>query len=677
MTTEYLLEVRCRDQPPRLVEKVLKQLSSRLFEDLMGRGLGPEEIVTGMTPRRLFVCLRGMPRVEPAREHRELGPAVSEAYGADGVPTVVLESYLERTGVHDEDLEKIQTERGAFLGIVREVAGQQLEDVLADLVSRALVDLEWWRPMRESGPAGILSVFDGDLLPCELLGVAASRYTAGQPVLSPGLLEIRGFEDYRTQLSDLGIVVEVKSRRQALKRSFAAIAKELDGELVGGPELLDQLTAACEIPGVIHGAFDEEYLALPEEVLLAALGGRSKAFGVRGSRGLLPSFLTMMDRIEDPVGDVRSGQERAVAGSLADARFRYADDRRRPLAERSRQLAELDFHPRLGSYADKAERIRALAELGCQELGWEDVLAPSQQAAGLLKADLTTGMVRDFPALRGTVGGIYAREEGYVEAVWRTVSEHYRSRPIPGQRVGQLVGVVDRLDSLVGFLGIDQAPSGSKDPFGLRRLARGLLRILIDAEMELDLDLVAARAVLLYEDRLDRGAEELVGELQTFLAERSRHLLGQRGFSYEEIEAAAAVGTRNLPDLVDRLQALKTVREEPDFRSLVLAAKRIFNIVKDSPEFELRPEELAEGAEHDLYEALRGCRQAVDRSVDERRYEECLRSMIELVPHLDRFFAEVLVMDENERLRANRIGLLQTCRRLFWRIARLKEMTAD
>lgn len=677
MTSEYLLEIRCLEMPPRFLAKTARQLSVRLFEDLMGRGLGPEEIVTGMTPRRLMVCLRGLPEVEPERERRVLGPAADEAYDDAGEPTPELAELARSVGVEVAGLQELKTERGVYLGWVERVAGRPLPEILAELVASVVRELAWWPATRASGPTGILSLLDGEVLPCEVLGTAAGRTTTGHPVISRQPIEVASFEDYRAQLRRLGIEVEVEPRREALRQSFERIAERHQAELAGSSELLDELTAVCETPGVIEGEFDPGYLELPQEILLAALEGRARAFGLRDESGLQPRFLTVMDRGDDPAGHVRAGQEVVVAGSLADARFRYDDDRRLPLAERSRALAGLDFHPRLGSWAAKAERVGALAELACQELGWEDVLEPAQQAAGLLKVDLTTGMVRDFPSLRGTVGGLYAREEGYVEEVWRTVYEHYQQRPIPTQRVGRLVAVVDRLDSLVGSLGIGQLPNASRDPLGLRRLAQGLLRILIDAEMELDLDLMSAHAVLLYEDRLDRGAQALVNELQGFLAERSRHLLGRRGFAHDEIDAAVAVGGSSLPDLVARLRALRTVREEPDFRSLVLAAKRIFNMIKDFPELELVPGELVEGAEHDLAAALEEVRRDVERAADEHRYEDYLRALSRLVPHLDRFFAEVLVMDENERLRANRVALLQACRRLFWRIARLREMTVD
>ncbi|MCP4655912.1 MAG: glycine--tRNA ligase subunit beta, partial [bacterium] len=447
----------------------------------------------------------------------------------------------------------------------------------------------------------------------------------------------------------------------------------------------------CEIPGVVAGAFDPEYLALPGEVTLATLQQQQSAFVLssvseEGRGELLPYFVTVMDRPDDPQGVVRAGQERAAAGRLNDALFHYEADRRLPLAERSRRLDQLSFHSRLGSFAHKARRVRALVELIAGELGWHDDLDPACEAAVLLKTDLTTAMVRDFGSLRGIMGGIYAREEGYVEAVWQAIYDQYKpaslDESIPRGRSGQLVAVADRLDALVGFFGIGQAPTGSKDPLAMRRRALGLLRILIEAEMPLDLDLIAARAVLLYNDGregegLERGAEEILQALQGFLADRLRNLLGQRGFAHDEIEAAMAVGANNLPDLAARLRALRTMREASEFRSLVLAAKRIFNIVKESPEFELHPELLVEEAEKDLYANLVEVRRTVDEAADRRRYEDCLLHMEALVPSLDRFFAKVLVMDEDETLRHNRMALLQATRRVFWRMARLKEMAID
>ncbi|MEM7583097.1 MAG: glycine--tRNA ligase subunit beta [Acidobacteriota bacterium] len=685
--SEYLLEVRFQEMPRQHVFKLTKRLTTRLFEDLMGRGLGPATVTTGMTPRRMMVCFAGLPEVSADREQREIGPALEVAYD-DGEPTEALLRFADRVGAALEDLREIKTERGAYVGFVRHIPGLPLEEVLSTLVPNVLAELDWWPAVRAGGGIrGFLSLLEGEVLGFEALDTVAGATTAGHPVLSPETFPVTDFEDYLRRLRELGIEVLPEARRQAIETAIGRITDELAVELEGGDELLEQLVGSCEIPGVLFGELDPEHLRLPEEIFLAALGSRLGCFALRGAEGLRPAFLTVMDRADDPAGRVRSGYERAVDGCLVDARFNYDADRRVTLAERLRLLEDLELHPRLGAYASKATRTRALVELVCQELGWDDVLEPAQEAASLLKTDLTTRVVQDFPSLRGTIGGIFAREEGYVDAICTAISQHYRMQPIPSDRAGQVVAVADRLDTLVGFSSIDRAPSGSRDPFGLRRLTQGLIRIVIDANLELDLDLMAARAVLLFGDSLarpdageepaSRGAEQVLRELQSFLADRTRHVLGQRGFAYDEIEAAEAVGSNNLPDLVARLTALQTVREEPEFRSLVLSAKRISNIVQDSPEFELEPRDLAPGAESDLAQVLGPVRDEVDAAAKEKRYEACLRAMVRMVPELEQFFADVLVMDENEALRHNRIALLQACRRVFWRIARLKEMAVE
>ncbi len=684
---EYLLEVRSEDMPPEFQRRTIRHLATRIFEELMGRGLGPQQVSTGVTPRRLVVFLRALPGREPDREERELGPPVQEAFDDDGEPTEALLGFCERVGVTAEDLDKAKTERGEYVAAVRPIRGRPLAQALTEVVPQVLSEVRWgakagigdrfWvRPLR-----GFVSLLDGEPVAFDFGGVTAGRHTAGHPILSSESLEIADGDDYRRRMPDLGIVVSLDERRQRLHTALQEQAETLGGELVEDPELLDRLTLLCEIPGVVSGSFRAEYLELPEEVLLATLSRQESAFAVRRRGDLIPAFLTVMDRPDDPCGLVRSGQERAAAGRLSDARFYYEHDRDVTLAERCRGLDQLAFHPRLGSYADKVERLRALVELVCSELGWEEHLESALEATGLLKADLTTDMVRELPELRGTVGGIYAREEGYVESVWQAIYDHYRpasrESPIPRQAIGRVVAIADRLDTLVGFLGIGPVPSASKDPFALRRLAQGLLQILIEAELELDLDLVAARAVLLHGEALELSAEELLERLQSLLGERVANLLGQRGFAHDEIDAAMAVGKKNLPQLAARVAALSAVRRSPELGSLVLAARRIANIVRESAEFDLDQELLVEEAEVELFTRLGEVRETVDAAVAELRYEDGLRAMIELVPALDRFFADVLVMDEDQARRENRIALLQSCRRLFWRIARLNALVVD
>jgi len=461
-------------------------------------------------------------------------------------------------------------------------------------------------------------------------------------------------------------------------------AEALGGTLVEDPALLDKLTAICEIPGVMEGRFGDAFLELPAEVLSTSLRDHQSALTVAAPNGggeLLPYFLTVMDRPDDPAGRARSGNEWVVAARLADARFFHGEDRKAGLAHRAEQLQRLNFQEKLGSYAAKTERIVALSAAICDQLGWGAERLLSVEAARLLKVDLATEMVKEFTSLQGIMGGIYAREEGQPEEVWQAVYDQYlpasADDPIPRGRVGQVTGLADRMDTLVGIFGLGLIPTGSKDPFGLRRAAQGAVRIALEGGLALDFEAVAAEAARLYGDRLARSAEQILDDLRPFLYDRIRYILGLEGYAYDEIEAGLAVGVSSLPDLRARVDALHKVREEAAFLSVVLAAKRIANIVKDAAEQPLDESLLTEPAEKDLAAAFEGLRAEVEEAAAAGDYERCLRLIAGLAPVLDRFFVEVLVMAEDENVRRNRIALLQAIGRAASRTAKLSEMVVD
>jgi glycyl-tRNA synthetase beta chain len=404
---------------------------------------------------------------------------------------------------------------------------------------------------------------------------------------------------------------------------------------------------------------------------------------------------------------VRAGNEWVVAARLADARFFHAEDAKRTLEERRGDLERLTFHARLGSYADKAARIGALttalaaALAGATDGGAADGSAAdggavdggavevdpgeAATAAALLKVDLTTQMVKEFTSLQGVVGGLYARAEGHPEAVWQAIYDQYlpasAEDPIPRGTLGRLTALADRMDTLVGLFGLGHVPTSSRDPFGLRRAAQGVVRIALEGGLAFDLDLVAAKAARLYHDRLgDAGfadAEEVVETLRPFLYDRVRHVLGLAGYAYDEIEAALAVGVKSLPDLAARVDALHRVRERQDFLAVVLAARRIANIIGDHEEYPLEAEALAEPAEKDLHRAYGTLRGGIEEAAATGDYAGALEQIAELAGVLDRFFVEVLVMDEDRRLRRNRIALLQAIHRTLSRVARLTEVVVE
>ena len=686
---ELLLEVRCEEIPARMLLPATRELSTRLFEKLLAKGLTPAEVQTGFTPRRLVLVLKGVPSREPDREEEKIGPPASVGFDDQGRPTAAAVGFARKCGVDPEALVTVTTDKGDYLAVTLATAGRPADEVIGELVPQVLADISWAKSMRwgdGEGPwvrpvHGLVVLYEGKVVPCELFGVAAGDSTIGHPILSPKAFKVRNGLDYRRKMARRGIEVRFDQRRAKLIDGMTEAASKAKGELVDDPELLDKLASICGSPGVVVGEFDARYLELPREVLTASLRDHQSALTVESAGELLPYFLTVMDRNDDPEGRVKAGNEWVVEARLDDARFFYGEDRKTSLSARRPALDHLVFHARLGTYADKTDRIVKLTEALCDVLGWQDERPSAVEAATLMKVDLTTEMVKEFTSLQGIMGGVYSREDGLDESVWMAIYDQYLpggvEDPIPRTLTGRVIAIADRVDTLVGMFGLGLIPSGSRDPFGLRRAAQGLVKIVIEAELPLDLDLVAALAARLYGEQLDQDGQEILLSLRPFLHDRIRHLLGLEGFAYDTIEAGLAAGSSNIPDLRARVRALHEIREEPDFLSVVLAAKRIANIVKQAPEEELIVDLLREPAEQALHRAAENHREVVAEAEVAGDYERCLREIAKLAEVLDRFFVEVLVMDDDAEIRQNRVALLQSIQRMISRTARLTEVVVD
>ncbi|MGB5391159.1 MAG: glycine--tRNA ligase subunit beta [Thermoanaerobaculia bacterium] len=687
--SEFLLEVRSEEIPARLLQPAIQELATRLFAELMELNLAPAEMETGFTPRRLILMLKGLPSREADREEELVGPPVRAAFDTEGLPTRAAEGFARKCGVEVEALQRVETDKGEYLAASRKVVGRAVSEVLAQMVPPLVEGLSWAKTMRwgvGEGPwvrpiHGVVALCDGEVVPCRVFDVESGSETSGHPVLSPRPFAIRGVSDYRRKMARRQIVVRFEERRQRIQDQLEAAAQSLGSELVEDQDLLDRLTAICEIPGTVVGRFEPAFLSLPREVLITSLRDHQSAFTLESGGMLLPSFITVMDRPDDPKGRVRAGNEWVVAARLEDARFFFNEDGKTSLEQRQEKLQHLTFHAKLGSYAAKTERIAELTKEICDSQGWNELVEEASTASNLLKVDLTSEMVKEFTSLQGIVGGLYAEREQYPAEVWQAIYDQYlpasTEDAIPRGRVGQATALADRIDTLVGMFGLGLIPSGSRDPFGLRRAGQGVVRIVLESEMPLDLDLIAAKSVLLFGDLLDRSGKEILSDLRFFLQDRVRHLLGLRGYAYDTIESALAAGSSNLPDLLARVDAVHKVREESDFLSVVLAAKRIANILREAPDEDLVEARLKEPAERDLHGAANNLRKNIDRGEKQADYEQCLRAIAKLSEPLDRFFVEVLVMDENRELRNNRIALLQAIQRMISRTARLTEVVVD
>jgi glycyl-tRNA synthetase beta chain len=501
-------------------------------------------------------------------------------------------------------------------------------------------------------------------------------------VLSDGEVTIAAPDEYLPKLRGAYVEPDGGARRKAILESSKRLASQVGGRIDADADLAAVLADLVEWPGLVRGSFDPEFLELPEEITTTAMRVHQKFLPVRGPDGLLPYFIAVMDNSADRRGFIAKGCEWVLNARLADARFFFREDSRDSLESRLPELERLTFQERLGSYAAKTARLEELAVAIAEAVGQRALVAEVRLAARLSKADLTTRMVREFTDLQGVMGGLYARAEGRPEAVWKAISDQYRpqgqSDDPPRQAVGAVLSLADRFDTLAGLFRLGLLPTGSKDPYGLRRAAAGAVAIAVERRWRLDWTPIAKRALALYPSDLPGlPPDRAFDELSVFFAERLRNFLERRGSSYDEVSAVARVGTWDFADAAERAAALTEARRRLDFRSLVLAFKRIRNILEGATLTEPLPELYREDAERALAADFREKKTLLGELVAARRYPEALETIASIAPSLDRFFVEVLVNAPEEDVRRNRHALLGAIQREFSKIADFSEIVVE
>jgi len=686
--SELLLEILAEEIPAG----VLSQARNDLLRGVAD-GLAAERIegtfYAHSTSRRLVLFSRDLPEAQEDHEVEAVGPSLKVAYDAEGRPTRAAEGFARGQGVAVEALRVVSTPKGEYVSVRKVVEGRFTSEVLAEVVPAVVAKMSFPRMMRWGDGQScwirpvhsVVCLLDGLVVPFTLFGVETGRTTFGHRTLAPGRLVVVGVDDYVAKLRGALVEPDYSARRRVLAEMAAAHAAEVGCSAVDDPALLDTLGHLVEWPGLVRGSFDPAYLELPEEILVTAMREHQKVLPTRDASGALaPHFLAVADHTGDPKGHIVRGNEWVLNARFADARFFWDEDGRLPLEARVPRLSRLSFQEKLGDTLRKTERVEALSARLAADLG-----APAPEAARaarLARADLVTDMVREFPDLQGVVGGLYARRDGESDGVWRAVYDHYlpagADDALPRDLTGRVVALADRLDTLAGFFALGLVPTGSRDPYALRRAALAVVRILLEGGHRLDLPAAVAAARGLHEVE-GATAEEVVSTLHPFLLERLRFLLERRGFRHDEIEAVLTTDCPDVTDAADRVAAVAAVRKQPDFGPLALAFKRVQNILTQAGApagGELDPALMADDAERQLAGDFYQAKGILDELVGARRYEEALSVMASLGPSLDRFFTDVMVLVEDEAVRRNRLSLLAAMRDQFYRVARLSEIQA-
>jgi glycyl-tRNA synthetase beta chain len=701
---ELLLEIGCEEIPAGMLPRAEEELKASLEKLLATEGLVQGVAVESFSaPRRLVLWARGLVARQADVVQEVTGPPKSVAYDSVGAPTRAAVSFAEKQGIALHDVTFVQTPKGEYLAARQVRRGRSTDAILAEMLPRMIHDLSWPRSMTWTGLQGarfirpirwIVALFGGKPIKFSYGGVSAGETTRGHRFLGARSIRVNSFADYEKKLRANGVVVRPSDRGEKVQRELAALAKKGGYRVHEDAALLKAVTYLNEFPSVIEGAFDPSFLDLPDEILITVMRGHQKYFAVEKRGGeLAPHFLAVINLAKDAKGLVRAGHERVLRARFADARFFWQADQKCRLADYLPKLERMTYESRLGSYRDKVERTRAIARWLAEQwfnLGMAQAhVAEADRAAELAKCDLATEMVREFTELQGVVGGLYAKAQGEPQEVADAVYDHYLPAglddPVPRNLTGCAVAIADKLDSVVGCFAVGVIPSGSSDPFALRRAALGIVKIILEKKLPVSLSLAVASAVKILATHAPKKSvtPEQESQILEFILDRARHVFRERdGFGYDEVNAVFRAGAEDLIEARKRLEALKAIRRSKNFEPLSISFKRIRKILekanlKGSEGQSANSERFENDAERALFKAMRTAAPRVEEQKRAGRYREALEVIAALRPDVDRFFEQVMVMAEDEGLRTNRLALLAELLRAFTTIADFSEMAGE
>jgi glycyl-tRNA synthetase beta chain len=704
---DFLLEIGCEEIPARMIQPAAEELLKRVQDLLKNNRLeAAGQIARAETPRRVSIIAQGIPASQPDSQEQLTGPALKVAY-KDGQPTPAAYAFAKKAGVDVAKLDKITTPKGEYLAATVTNKGKPAAEVLAEFLPKEIAAIYWaknmyWRagkPERFVRPIRwMVALLDGQVIPLEVGGIKAGSQSRGHRILGPANLAIASPTQYVEALRNAHVMASSAEREHRIRKALDAVTRSVPGaRWREDAALLSTVVNLTEWPSAILGSFDKQYLSLPEEVLVTVMRDHQKYFAVEDAAGKLgPHFLAVLNTEGDPDGLIRHGNERVLRARFNDARFFWDTDQKTPLINRVESLKTVTFQKDLGSYHAKAERTGKLVAQLCATLakaGLKVDVAAAQQAALLAKTDLTAELVKEFTELQGIVGGLYATAQGLPRAVADAIYDQYKPMSmedsVPRTVEGAVLAIADKADSIAGMFALGLIPSGSKDPFALRRQANGIVKTIAEHKLPLNLSSLMVNAREHYqgsetEKKFTLSGDAYAQAVTGFFRERLEFYLRDAcGLAYDVVNATLAADANDVVDAVARAQAVAKVRPSADFESISTAFKRMKNILRQAEDAKRKiaspyaPAALTEEAERHLAAAIPPVAAAVNKLRASRQYDPALIEISKLRPAIDAFFDKVMVMVEDETLRANRLGLLQTLVNEFTGIADFSEIVTE
>jgi glycyl-tRNA synthetase beta chain len=685
---ELLLEIGTEEIPAGFIPQALADLESLTRKELEAQRIDFEGLKTLGTPRRLVLVIASVAEQQKNVELRKVGPSMQAAFDAKGQPTQAALGFAKSQGVSVDSLKRVQTEKGAYVCAVKEEAGKPTPELLTSLLPKLILAIPFQKSMRWADLSirfarpihWILALFGGTVISFEMGNVRSGGITYGHRFMHPDPLRVDGFKTYLQETRKRFVMVDPAERRRKIEEEMLREAAASSGKVLKDEDLLNEVTFLVEYPVVLRGHFDQKFLSLPQDVLIHSMKEHQRYFPLVNAEGrLLPSFLCVSNIAPRDPNVVVKGNEKVLRARLSDAAYFFQEDLKVSLEKRVNALKKVVFQAKLGTSFEKMERFRHLA------LWITDRIDPGLRAlvdrtAFLCKADLVTGMVGEFPKLQGVVGREYARLMGEKPEVSESIHEHYwpafAGDRLPTRPIGAVVSMADRLDTIVGCFGVGLIPTGTADPFGLRRHALAILRIILEKKYSLSLVDLIEESEKLLKDKLERPASDVKQEVLDFFRTRYQYFLLDQGYAFDVIDAVFSADFDELLDVQGRVEALAEAKGWKDFESIVIASKRAINILKGvAPARNIDPTLFREPAEQSLYQAFVTTREKVETQLKKRDYRAALLEMTQLKQPVDEFFDRVMVMVDDPTLRENRLALLDQIGQVCGSIADFSKLT--
>jgi glycyl-tRNA synthetase beta chain len=687
MAPELFLEIGTEEIPAAFLPRAMADMDSLIRKELETARISHGEIRTFATPRRLALHVNDVAGRQPDAEVTAMGPAKKVAFDADGKPTRAAEGFARGQGVEVRDLAVIETEKGEYVAVTKRLIGRPTAEILTEILPRLVgaipfrksmrwgdLDVRFARPIH-----WIVALFDGVVVPFTFGSVNSGSMSRGHRFMANAAFPVRDFNHYLDECERHFVIPDPEKRKEIIRREVEQAARATGGRVLADEELLEQVTFLVEYPSVVCGSFPLDFLQVPREVLITSMREHQRYFSIVDGEGkLLPHFITVNNTLAEDPAVVVKGNERVLRARLSDARFFFDEDRKTPLEDRVEDLKGVVYQARLGTSYEKMERFRELAGRLADQLcpGMKDKVL---RAAYLCKADLVTGMVGEFPELQGVMGreyALYAHEDPDVAAA---IHEHYLPNQaggeLPTTPVGSLVSIADKLDTICGCFGVGLIPTGTADPYALRRSALGIIAIVLDRGYGVSLSALIDTSLELLRDKLSRDPAEVKRDVLEFFRGRYVNLMAGR-YPADVVDSAVAVAFDDLNDAVARIGALAEFKGREDFEPLAVAFKRVCNMVKDGLDLPVEETHFQEDAERELFSAFDSVAAIARGMIGTKNYLGALVEIAGLRGPVDAFFDRVMVMADDEQVRNNRLALLTGISRLFGSIADFSRLSA-